>query len=99
MLVWITVVDFLCARAIFANTGGRRTLFLTISIVSDLGLLGFFKYAGFFEQSLLTLLGGIGFAPDWPVLSILLPIGISFVVFESMSYTIDVYRGDLEPLD
>lgn len=99
LLAWITVVDFFCARAIFASAGRRRALFLGISIASNLGLLGFFKYFNFFQKSFVALLSMVGLAPDWPLLSVILPIGISFVVFESMSYTIDVYRRDLEPPD
>jgi alginate O-acetyltransferase complex protein AlgI len=97
LLVWITVVDFNCARLIFRSVGARRKLFLIVSLVSNLGLLGFFKYFNFFETSLVGLLKVSGITPDWPLLAIILPIGISFVVFESMSYTIDVYRGELEP--
>jgi alginate O-acetyltransferase complex protein AlgI len=97
LLVWITVVDFNCALAIYRSVGKRRKFFLLLSVVSNLGLLGFFKYYGFFETSLVGLLKSASIALDWPVLAVILPIGISFVVFESMSYTIDVYRGELEP--
>jgi alginate O-acetyltransferase complex protein AlgI len=95
LLIWITIVDYNCALAIDRSSGRRRTLFLIASITSNLCLLGFFKYFGFFEGSLVGLLKSAGVALDWPALAIILPIGISFVVFKSMSYTIDVYRGEL----
>ncbi|HIJ66031.1 MAG TPA: MBOAT family protein [Candidatus Hydrogenedentes bacterium] len=74
----------------------RGTL-LVMSLCANLGILGFFKYYNFFEQSfsgLLTLLG-FHFHPVAPI--IVLPVGISFYTFQSMSYTIDIYRGKLRP--
>ncbi len=79
-----------------SNKKGRR-LFLTISIVSNLSFLGFFKYYNFFVDSASTLLSTLGFATDSPTLSILLPVGISFYTFQTMSYSIDVYRGNAQP--
>jgi D-alanyl-lipoteichoic acid acyltransferase DltB (MBOAT superfamily) len=76
----------------------RRKAFLTISMVANLAILGFFKYFDFFFeglQSLLTVLG-VGRLPIG-MLNVLLPAGISFYTFQAMSYTIDIYRGETEP--
>ena len=92
LLLGSTVVDYLLARAI-AGTAipGRKRLLLTFSLVVNLGVLAAFKYWGFFAENLLPL--GI----ELPVLDVLLPPGISFYTFQSLSYTIDVYRGKLAP--
>lgn len=76
---------------------GKRKLVLTSSILVNLGVLGFFKYFNFFAHSFEALLGQIGLHPDWVTLHIVLPIGISFYTFQSMSYTIDVYRRKMKP--
>jgi D-alanyl-lipoteichoic acid acyltransferase DltB (MBOAT superfamily) len=98
-LIWIsTAVDYACAIAI-ANAGRgpetqrRRKALVTTSLVVNLGLLGFFKYFGFFVESAVELLGALGFAAHVPTLRIILPVGISFYTFQTLSYTIDVYRG------
>lgn len=93
LLLGISAVDYLCARRIAASprAGVRRAL-LVLSIGTNLGLLGSFKYAGFFAQNLDALLG-TRLGP----LDILLPAGISFYTFKTMSYVIDVYRGEVEP--
>ena len=75
----------------------RRRTFLVISMVANLGILGFFKYFDFFVESFADLLRDFGFHPSIPVLSIVLPAGISFYTFQAMSYTIDIYRGKTEP--
>ena len=96
-----TVVDFLCGKTI--NTSGisqsRKKLFLVLSICCNLGLLGFFKYYNFFIGSLAGSLSAAGFNPEVLHLNIILPVGISFYTFQTMSYTIDIYRGKLEPTE
>src|SRR6202012_1474149 len=78
----------------------RRMLFLVISMVPNLGLLGFFKYCDFFIAGAHALLPALGVThASAPVLGILLPAGISFYTFQAMSYTIDIYRGAIEPTD
>lgn len=75
----------------------RRVPYLLASLTANLGLLFFFKYWGFFERSVRSLVGlftEVGPAPD---LGILLPVGISFYTFQTLSYTIDVFRGEREP--
>ncbi|MBQ1583881.1 MAG: MBOAT family protein, partial [Muribaculaceae bacterium] len=67
------------------------------NIVLNLGILAVFKYLNFMRDSFVHLLGLFGVNPDWPTLNILLPVGISFYTFQAISYTIDVYRGDVKP--
>jgi len=78
------------------NTGRRKAL-LWISMLVNLGFLGVFKYYNFFADSFADLLQGLGMNADFATLNILLPVGISFYTFQTMSYTIDVYRRKLEP--
>jgi D-alanyl-lipoteichoic acid acyltransferase DltB (MBOAT superfamily) len=78
----------------------RRKGFLVVSMVANLGILGFFKYYDFFLDSLYTVLTRIGIAQGpVPLLHILLPAGISFYTFQAMSYTIDIYRREAEPTE
>ncbi len=93
-----TLVDFFCARAM-AKHPSRRRLLLTMSLAFNLGMLGFFKYFNFFVEGVASLLNGLGIHPDSMVLDIFLPVGISFYTFQTLSYTIDVYRGRLHPTD
>ncbi len=99
-----TVVDYICGRVIeqSQNPRTRRTV-LGLSIVLNLGTLAFFKYFGFFTAEFDRLLTAIGLPALIPQLDIVLPVGISFYTFQTMSYTIDVYRGDCQaakdPLD
>ncbi len=66
------------------------------NIVLNVGILAVFKYLDFMRNSLVHLLNLLGVSPDWPTLNILLPVGISFYTFQAISYTIDVYRGDIK---
>ena len=77
----------------------KRKLFLVISICFNLSLLGFFKYFNFFIGGLSNLLAAIGLHSAPPTLNIILPLGISFYTFQIMSYTIDIYRKQLEPAE
>jgi alginate O-acetyltransferase complex protein AlgI len=93
LLATPSVIDYFCSLRISESVDERRRkLWLRFSIVSNLGLLAYFKYANFFVQSFGKLIGR-----DLPVLHILLPVGISFYTFKTMSYTIDVYRRHIEP--
>ena len=89
-----TVVDYSAARAMEAWPTRRRR-FLTLSIVSNFGMLGFFKYFNFFVDNVHAVLVTLGIDVSQPTLRIVLPVGISFYTFQAMSYTIDVYRGEL----
>ncbi|MBN1558253.1 MAG: MBOAT family protein [Lentisphaerae bacterium] len=92
-----TVTDYLCGRAIGAAGPKARKRFLALSVAVNLGLLGFFKYYDFFAGSLQALLGRLGWEADVRLLHIVLPVGISFYTFQTLSYTLDVYRGTLKP--
>ncbi|UCS91978.1 MBOAT family protein [Echinicola marina] len=74
-----------------------RKKYLTLSIAFNLGLLGFFKYFNFFMESATDLINTIGFQSNDYSLKLILPVGISFYTFQTMSYTIDVYKGKLKP--
>jgi alginate O-acetyltransferase complex protein AlgI len=101
LMLYSTLIDYCCGLVIGLakdNQRLRRKVALLISIAGNLSLLGFFKYTGFAMESynqLFTFLGVDGFDPV-PVLRFLLPLGISFYTFQSMSYTIDVYRREGE---
>lgn len=89
-----TVVDYWAARLLDQATDrNRRRLLLLLSMVVNLTFLGFFKYFNFFIDNAERMLTLFGFQVSVPVLYIILPPGISFYTFESMSYVIDVYRG------
>ena len=90
LLAIVTTSDYFIARAIYRY---KRKSLLVLSILIDLGFLAYFKYANFFVGTISTIIGH-NFQP-W---DIFLPVGISFFTFQSLSYTIDVYRGDLKPL-
>lgn len=77
----------------------RRKALVLASLVSNLGMLGFFKYFDFFADSAVHVLNTLGLGADPIALEILLPVGISFYTFQTLSYTIDVYRRQLEPTD
>jgi alginate O-acetyltransferase complex protein AlgI len=80
------------------RTFGQRVA-LTCSIIGNLAVLGFFKYYDFTADNLNRVAGGLGLGADWvPILQIALPVGVSFYTFQSMSYAIDVYRGDARPM-
>lgn len=90
--------DFILGTAIYrARNHGAKKCFLICSLTINLGMLGFFKYFNFFVSSASELLSSLGFAPDEFTLSIILPVGISFYTFQTLSYTIDIYRGKLTP--
>lgn len=79
-----------------ARWGLSRKTVLAASMAMNLGFLGFFKYFGFFADNFAALLSSLGMTPSWATLHIILPVGISFYTFQSMSYTIDVYRRQLD---
>jgi alginate O-acetyltransferase complex protein AlgI len=92
-----TVVDWLAGLAIArpGATPRARKQALVWSVVANLGMLGFFKYFVFAQENLNRLLAALGEEP-FAVFEVVLPVGISFYTFQSMSYTIDLYRGDAE---
>ena len=113
ILMFVTCSDFLIARRIAsASTQGRRKAWLTLSVCIDLLLLCYFKYSYFFADFLHTLTGielrvtdifgtlgnALAGRELFRVDSIVLPVGISFFIFQVISYTVDVYRGDVKPV-
>ncbi len=93
-----TMVDFYLGSRMHVEEGERkRKQLLLASMVLNLGLLGFFKYFGFFTESFVVMLQSFGLNPSIHTLNIILPVGISFYTFQSMSYTIDIYRRQLKP--
>ena len=99
VLLWIsTMADWTIARRIAASGGRhRKRLLVTLSLMINLGLLGYFKYGGFLLDNFVALMAaaGVNYVP--PEASIVLPIGISFYTFQTLSYTLDVYRGQMQP--
>jgi alginate O-acetyltransferase complex protein AlgI len=95
MILVLTTVDYWAAIVIDGAKTRWKKPALVASLLSNLGMLGFFKYYNFFAASLAQLLG---LRPDTFFLDIVLPLGISFHTFQSMSYVIDVYRGQQKPI-
>ncbi len=93
-----TVIDYWVALALSRSSqAGRRRLLVSTSLVANLGFLGFFKYSNFFADSLQDLLLMFGVTISHFTLEVVLPVGISFYTFQTLSYTIDVYRRTLTP--
>jgi D-alanyl-lipoteichoic acid acyltransferase DltB (MBOAT superfamily) len=98
LLVISTVADFACGLWIDrVEHQGRRRAIVALSMALNLGFLGFFKYFNFFAESLQALLRSAGCSIPLAHLEIVLPIGISFYTFQSMSYVIDVYLRHIKP--
>ena len=96
LLIASTLVDYSCGLAMARATApGRRRALLCLSIGFNLTLLGFFKYFNFFADNLHTVFGALGWQLDFVTVRVLLPIGISFYTFVTMSYVIDVYRREI----
>jgi len=112
ILIFVTVVDYACGLLInHTERKGARRFFLLLSIVSNLGLLAYFKYTGFIVETLNNLFGtqlkvidllssfsNSILGTSFDISYIILPVGISFFTFQSLSYTIDVYRRKMEPV-
>jgi D-alanyl-lipoteichoic acid acyltransferase DltB (MBOAT superfamily) len=98
LLVLSTVMDYGCGLAVARIEEPRkRKLFVALSMALNLGMLGYFKYFNFFAESLHAALARAGVNVALGHLEVVLPIGISFYTFQSMSYVIDVYRRDIPP--
>ncbi|HYQ72661.1 MAG TPA: MBOAT family protein, partial [Gammaproteobacteria bacterium] len=93
-----TVVDFYCGAAMHrADDPAVRKRLLLLSLTVNLGLLGLFKYFGFFVDSFVAFAAVFGWHVDTITMRLILPVGISFYTFQTLSYTIDIYRRQLEP--
>jgi len=98
VLIGATSVDYVAGLLIArSESETRRRLLLTASLATNLGILAYFKYAGFFLETMNGIGSGLGLPPDIATLHVVLPIGISFYTFNSMSYTIDIFRRRVEP--
>jgi alginate O-acetyltransferase complex protein AlgI len=110
LLLISTILDYIFGFKIFNSSGWRRRFFLFLSIVSNLGLLFYFKYSYFIIDSINYLMGSNIqalnfmasfsnnlFQTEFSVSEIILPVGISFYTFQTLSYSIDIYRGKIEP--
>ncbi|MBI5938599.1 MAG: MBOAT family protein [Betaproteobacteria bacterium] len=96
LLAFTTIVDWWLARRLDdANDPRQRKMLLGLSLLSNLGLLGYFKYGGFLLNNFVDLAGRFGVAYEPPAFDIVLPAGISFYTFQALSYTIDVYRRQI----
>jgi len=99
VLLWIsTLVDWFVAKRIYAaKLKSNKLFYILISLFVNLGLLGFFKYGEFFLNEFRTLMALGGVSLDYATPDIILPIGISFYTFQTISYTIDVFRKEVKP--
>ena len=97
ILGFTIAVDYAAGILIDRSEGKQRKAWLVASIVANVGVLAFFKYFNFLNQSIAAVVRGMGLSYDVPDLGILLPIGLSFHTFQSLSYTIEVYRKHQKP--
>jgi alginate O-acetyltransferase complex protein AlgI len=95
LLMFATVIDFTLAKLIHTSKDEwYRKFYIVITLVVNLGMLGYFKYTNFLFDSFFSLTG-----QEFQPMDIFLPVGVSFFTFQSLSYTLDVYRGTLKPVD
>lgn len=100
IILFTILVQFYTAQAIHRSLDpGRRKLFLGLSIAASLTILGYFKHFNFFLQNAGRLTRLLGLNVDVPVLHIILPIGISFLTFQTLSYTLDIYSKRIAPIN
>lgn len=93
-----TIVDFVVGIKLHNSSKKKaKKFYLYLSLILNLSLLGFFKYFNFFIESLRESINLLGFTFDTWTLNIILPVGISFYTFQTLSYTIDIYRGKIKP--
>lgn len=98
LMLGSAIMDYYLAIAIDKRDDPvKRKRLLWISVVVNLAILGFFKYFLFFRDSIFSVAQLIGFEPSFTTINIILPLGISFYIFQTLSYTIDVYRRDIPP--
>jgi alginate O-acetyltransferase complex protein AlgI len=98
MLLLLSAADYYLSLCLTQDTNARhRKLYVTASIAMNLSVLGFFKYFHFFVGSAISLAAAMGIHLDQPTIKIIIPVGVSFFTFQSLSYTIDVYRREIPP--
>jgi len=100
LILFSTIIDYLIGQRLNIETNqDKRKLLLSASIIVNLGFLGFFKYYNFFLDNFINAFSFFGFSINSNSLNIILPVGISFYTFQTLSYTIDVYKRNLKPTD
>jgi len=98
LIILSSFIDFIAGSKIFiSKTKRQRKNWLLVSLIANLGLLSIFKYYNFFSESFADLMNIFGWQPNDLTLNIILPVGISFYTFQTLSYTIDIYRKQFEP--
>jgi D-alanyl-lipoteichoic acid acyltransferase DltB (MBOAT superfamily) len=99
VLIFLSIgVDYVAGNAIYKTQDARvKKRWLLASVIFNLGMLGTFKYFNFFASATKDIFGIVGINVPVVYLNVILPVGISFYTFQSLSYTIDIYRGKLEP--
>ncbi len=97
LILLSTLLDYGCGRAIGEGAASRRRIWLACSLLGNLSILGFYKYADFFLENVRAGATALGWEASIPMLELVLPVGISFYTFQTMGYTIDVFRRKVEP--
>jgi D-alanyl-lipoteichoic acid acyltransferase DltB (MBOAT superfamily) len=98
LLIFTTLLDYFLGKAIYRSSNPiKRKLLLGMTLTVNLGLLGAFKYFNFFSENVNFLASWAGLDPFFPALDLLLPVGISFYTFQTMSYTIEIYQRKIKP--
>ncbi|MGB0870304.1 MAG: MBOAT family O-acyltransferase [Flavobacteriales bacterium] len=97
LVIFSSGADYLIGRAIESQTEERKKKrFMLLSVALNLGFLMYFKYFNFFVDSFIEAMTSVGVDLNWSLAKIILPVGISFYTFQTLSYTIDIYRGNLK---
>ncbi len=98
LIFFTTVCSYASGIMIERSEGHRKVqkLISTLNIALNLGILGVFKYYNFFVDSMNELVAAFGYELDWPTANLILPVGISFYTFQALSYSIDIYRGQIK---
>jgi len=98
LILFSSIIDYHLGLWIYkASEEKRKKAFLRLSLICNLGLLGVFKYFNFFSDSFAASMSTLGWEVDALTLNLILPVGISFYTFQTMSYTLDIYRGTFKP--
>lgn len=98
LIAFSTIIDYISGILIYkSKKKAVRTIFLIASLTTNLGLLFFFKYLNFFGESINYAFGKFNIFYEMPVYDYLLPVGISFYTFQTLSYTIDIFKKQRAP--
>ena len=98
LIILSTIIDYFCGKKIYKSiNSSQKKLFLYLSIIGNLSILGFFKYCNFSIENIQLLLSILGISTDLYSLQVVLPVGISFYTFQTMSYTFDIYNNKIKP--